>query len=150
MHKCAFYGSLYISTNGAVQKNGEQPLFVCFLVMEESHSRERHSDAVLVAGLDDLIVTNGSAGLTNIGHAAPARALYIVTEREECIRCECHSGDGREICALLLAGEGLGASGEVVLPYVITENVLGIVRDIYIDTVISVGSAESRKEGQIL
>ena len=52
-------------------------------MMEQSYASECHGDAILVAGLDDIIVANAAAGLCNIFHAALVGALDVVAEGEE-------------------------------------------------------------------
>ena len=61
--------------------------FVPFsLVMEQPQAAEGHGDAVLVAGIDDLLVADGAAGLHDGGHAGAAGTLDVVAEGEECVR----------------------------------------------------------------
>ena len=61
--------------------------------MEQPQAAEGHGDAVLVAGVDDLLVADGTAGLHDGSHAGAAGALDIVTE-----------GD-KKILLALVAGE---------------------------------------------
>ena len=63
----------------------ENPGFVYILVMEQPDSGEAHHDAVFIAGLDDIVVTDGSARLCDVADAAAVSTLYIVTKGEECI-----------------------------------------------------------------
>ena len=51
--------------------------------MEQTHARERHGDAVLVGGFDDVVVANRSTGLGNVSNARLACELDVVAEREE-------------------------------------------------------------------
>ena len=53
------------------------------LMMEQAHTRERHSDAVSVCRLDDIVVADRAARLDDVGSAALARALDIVAEGEK-------------------------------------------------------------------
>ena len=48
--------------------------------MEQPDAAESHRDVVLVAGVDDLLVADGAAGLDDGGHAGTAGALDVVTE----------------------------------------------------------------------
>ena len=48
--------------------------------MEQPQAAEGHGDAVLVAGVDDLLVTDGTAGLHDGGHAGAAGTLDVVAE----------------------------------------------------------------------
>ena len=47
-------------------------------VMEQAHAGEGHGDAVFVAGVDDVVVTNRSAGLCNVFNARFVRTLDVV------------------------------------------------------------------------
>ena len=53
--------------------------------MEEAHARKCHRDAILVASLYDIIVSDTAASLCDIFHSALVGALDIVTEWEESI-----------------------------------------------------------------
>ena len=67
--KCFFHSLFSLST--------------VFSVVEKADSRECHSDIVLIAGLDDIVITYGAACLGDIAYAALMCALDIVTEGEE-------------------------------------------------------------------
>ncbi len=54
--------------------------------MEQSHAGERHGDAVLVAGHDDVVVAHRAAGLGYVLHAALVGTLDVVAEGEEGVR----------------------------------------------------------------
>ena len=54
-------------------------------MVEKSDSRKCHCHIVLVAGHDNMIVTDRSARLRDILNAALLGPLDIVTEREESI-----------------------------------------------------------------
>ena len=61
-----------------------------------------------------LCVADGAARLHNGGHAAAARALDVVAEREEGIAAQGHAGHGIQPGALFLArSAGLGCSVKV-------------------------------------
>ena len=51
--------------------------------MEQPQAAEGHGDAVLVAGINDLLVTDGTAGLHDGGHTGAAGTLDVVAEGEE-------------------------------------------------------------------
>ena len=118
------------------------------LVVEEAHAGKAHRYAILIAALDNYVVTDRSAGLCDVLNAALLCALDVIAEREECIRAECHAVDGVEVGALLLAGKGSGLLGEVLLPVALSANVLLVLVDISVNYVISVRSAESGFEGK--
>jgi hypothetical protein len=44
-------------------------LWLRALVMEEAHVREAHGNAVLVGGLDHVVVADGAARLDDVGDA---------------------------------------------------------------------------------
>lgn len=52
-------------------------------MVEEADACECHGDAILVARLDDIVITHRAAGLGYILHAALVSALYVVAEWEE-------------------------------------------------------------------
>ena len=123
--------------------------FLPSLMMEESHSCKRHNHAVLVAGFDDGVIADGSAGLGNVGNAALLCALDAVREGEECIRTECNTGDGVEVCADLLCGEGIGLLGEVLLPDTVCANVFFVLVDVAVNDVVAVCALEVIAEGKV-
>ena len=51
--------------------------------MEQSYAGERHSHAVLVAGLDNVVVADRAARLCDVLNARLVSALDIVSEGEE-------------------------------------------------------------------
>ena len=59
-----------------------------FLVMEKPDACKAHCNAVFVAGLDDIVISYGAAGLSDIFNTASVCALDIVTEGEECVGSE--------------------------------------------------------------
>ena len=59
--------------------------------MEQPDAAEGHRDVVLVAGVDDLLVADGAAGLDDGGHAGTAGALDVVAEGEEGIAAQRNS-----------------------------------------------------------
>ena len=52
-------------------------------MMEQTHTREGHGNAVFVAGLDDIVVTDTAAGLCNVFHATLVGTFDVVAEGEE-------------------------------------------------------------------
>ena len=93
--------------------------------MEQPDAAECHCDAVLVAGVDDLLVADGAAGLDDGRHAGTACALDVVAEGEERIRAEADAGDMAQVLFLFLSGQRLGLTGEGLGPDVVTDDVLG-------------------------
>ena len=58
--------------------------------MEQAHAGEGHDHVVQVAGLDDVVVADGAAGLGHVAHAGAVRALDVVAEGEEGIGAQGH------------------------------------------------------------
>ena len=58
------------------------------LVVEEADVGESHSNAVAIAGLDDIVVPNGAAGLGDVGDAALMGALDVVPEGKKGVGAE--------------------------------------------------------------
>src|SRR5699024_2790119 len=81
-------------------------------VMEQPQPAESHGDAVLVAGVDDLLAPDGPAGLDDGGNTAAAGPLDVVPKGEECVRPQADAGDVAEVLLLFLGGQGLGLAGE--------------------------------------
>ena len=117
--------------------------------MEKTNSRKYHCHAVLVAGLDNVVVTDGAAGFGNVLHAASLGALDVVTEGEERVAAESYAAHGGEPCLLFLLGEGFGLLGEEEFPCAVAENIVVIVADVDVDGVVAVGAADVRLEGEI-
>ena len=57
-------------------------------MVEQSHSCECHCHTILIACLDNIVITDRSAGFSNILNTALVSTLDIVTEGEECIRAQ--------------------------------------------------------------
>ena len=119
------------------------------LMMEQSHACVRHNDAVLIAAICYNVVTNTSAGLSDIGNAAAVSTLYIIIEGEECVTCKSDAASGCKICLLFLTSKGLGLMGEESLPVAVADSVLRIFAEVNVDSVISVRSANAGKEGHV-
>ena len=93
-------------------------------MMEQPDAAERHRNAVLVAGVDHLCVADGAARLYNGGHAAAARALDVIAEREEGITAQAHTGHGIQPGALFLDGQRGRLLGEGLGPDIVADDML--------------------------
>ena len=51
-----------------------------------THAGEYHGNAVFVGGIDDFLISNGSAWLNNALNAGLGSSINTVAEREEGIR----------------------------------------------------------------
>ena len=69
----------------AVLKDVLKIVHTVILMVEQAHTGERHGDAILVAGLNHIVITDRAAGLCDKLHTALMGALDIVAEGEECI-----------------------------------------------------------------
>ena len=118
-------------------------------MMEQTYSSEGHSNAVFVAGHDDMVVANGAASLSDILHTALVGTLDVVAEGEEGIRAKRYSRVLGNPLFLLLQGEHLRLTGEELLPGTIAQHVVVLIlRDVYIDSVVAVGTTDTLLEGQ--
>ena len=68
-------------------------------MMEQSHSRERHRHAELVARGNNEVIADGAAGLSDIADAGALCSLDIIGEREERVGAE---GNARNGCKIRL------------------------------------------------
>ena len=59
-------------------------------MVEEADASEGHRDAVLVAGIDDMVVTNGTSCLCDIFYTALVCTFDVVAEGEERIATKTH------------------------------------------------------------
>ena len=118
-------------------------------MVEKTHAGEAHYHAVIVAGFDDVIVSDRAAGFSDISYAALGCSFNVITEGEECIAAECNALDCCKVCFLFFFGEGFGSFGEVFLPFAVCEHVVAFIRNINVDCVVSVRSADSIKEGKV-
>ena len=116
--------------------------------MEQPDAAEGHRDVVFIAGVDDLLVADGAAGLNDGGHAGAAGPLDVVAEGEERIRTEGHAGDLAEVGFLFLRGQGGGLLGEGLGPDVVADDILRRVADVNVDGVVAVGLRNIVPEGQ--
>ena len=75
--------------------------------------------------------------------------LDVVAEREESVRTESHTAVLCYPCLLLLHCEHLGLLLEEHLPCSVTQNVVMVLRDIYVDGVVAVSATDVVHEGKI-
>ena len=118
-------------------------------MVEQTHARKRHYHTVLVAGVDNNVVTNGAAGLCYVGNTALLCPLDIITEGEEGVGAERNSLYGVKICSCLTVCKRLGTGGKVFLPISLRANVLLILINISVYNVISVGTGYIGKKRKV-
>ena len=71
------------SERDAVLKDLLKIVHSFFLMVEQAHTSKGHSNAVFVAGHNDMVVTHGAASLGDILHTALVGTLNVVAEGEE-------------------------------------------------------------------
>ena len=77
------------------------------------------------------------------------RTFYIVAEREECVRAQCHLRVLRKPRLALVCGQRFGLFGEEQLPRAFLQEVFVFVGNIDVDGVVAVGTAYSFLERQV-
>ena len=117
-------------------------------MVEQTNVCERHGDAVLVASLDDIIVTDATASLSYVLYATLVSTLDVVAEWEEGIATEANACILSNPSFLLLTGQWLRLLCEELFPNTILKYVFPLVRDIDIDGVVAVGTANLLLESE--
>ena len=117
--------------------------------MEKSHSCKCHYDSKLVAAVNNILVSDGTARLRDVACAALVCSLNVVKEWEEGIRSTSYSANTVKVCSLLLFCESLRLLGEVVLPDTVCTAVLFILVDVSIDDIVSCRSSEVLSERKV-
>ena len=112
-------------------------------MMEQTDAGERHHDAILVAGLNDIVIANRAARLCDVSDTGLLCALDVVAEREECVRTDGDAGLRCNPCFLLLCGQRLRLDLELSLPYALCQNVLILVGDVDVNRVVAVRTADT-------
>ena len=74
------------------------------LMVEQAQAAKGHGNAIFVAGVNDLLVADGTTSLDNGGHAAAVRALNVVAEGEERVAAEGYTGHLAQPLFLLSLG----------------------------------------------
>lgn len=96
-----------------------------------------------------MVVTDGATSLGNELHTTLMGTLDIVTEGEEGVRAESHLGILGNPLFLLSKGEYLRLLREELLPCTVTQYVVMLVlRDIHVDGVVTVSTADALLERQ--
>ena len=107
--------------------------------MEQPQAAEGHGDAVLVAGINDLLVTDGTAGLHDGSHAGAAGTLDVVAEGEEGVGTQAHAGDLAQVFLLFLGGQRSRLLGEGLGPDIVADDIFGRIADVNINGIVAVG-----------
>lgn len=112
-------------------------------MMEQSYACECHCDAILVACVDDMVVTNATSSLSNVLNTALVCTFDIVAEAEECVGTQCHLGVAGYPVLSLLGSEWLWLLGKEQLPRPLLQDVLVFIRYIDIDGIVAVGTSDA-------
>src|SRR5574344_1017728 len=116
--------------------------------MEQAQTGKGHSDTIFVAGFNNIVIANRTACLSNILYAAAMSAFNIVAKGEEGITAK---GNVLQLCQpslLFSTSQRLWLFGEEVFPNAIGQNVLVVIRNIYVDGVVAVGTTNAVLKGQ--
>ena len=111
--------------------------------MEEANVSKRHSDAVLVAGINNVIVTDTTTCFCYVFNTALVSTLNIITEWEECIRTKRNTCQLVQPCSLLFSRKYFRFYLKCILPDTICENIHIFLSDVKIDCIISVCTSDS-------
>ena len=110
---------------------------------------ERHGDTIFVTCLNNIVVTDRTTSLCNIFYATLVSTLDVVTEWEEGITTQTNTCVLCNPCFLLLTCQRLRLLSEELLPNTILKNVFPFVRDIYVDGIVTVCTADLLLERQV-
>ena len=111
--------------------------------MEQSDAGKCHYHIILVAAVDNSVITHGAAGLCDVLYAALVCSLDIVGEGEECVGAQGHILHLIQPCSLFFSGEYRGLHLEDGLPYAVCKYVLVLIAHVNVNSVVSVGSAKA-------
>ena len=96
-------------------------------MMEEANVSKRHGDAVLIACIDNIIVTDATACFCYVFNTTLVSTFDVVTEWEESIATNAYTLVQCNPSLLLLAGQWLRLLCEELLPNTILKNVFPFV-----------------------
>ena len=117
-------------------------------MVEQPYACECHSDAVLVASHDDVVVADAAACLGNILYTALVGTLHVVAEGEEGIAAKTDASVLGYPGLLLLAAEGFGLLRKELLPFALCKDIHVVVADIDVNRIVAVCTANTWDEGQ--
>lgn len=112
-----------------------------FSVMEQSDAGKRHNHSVLIAGLNNMIVANGTAGLCHVFHPASVGSFDIVAKREEGVGAQGNAAKLIEPCSFFIMSEYFGLYLENILPSALRKYVHIVLADVVVNGVVSVRAA---------
>lgn len=117
--------------------------------MEEANVSKRHSDAVLVAGINNMIVTDTTACFCYVFNTTLMSTLNIVAEWEESITTYRYTLVLGNPSLLLLAGQWLRLLCKELLPNAVLQYILPLIGDIDIDGIVAVGTTDLLLKRQV-
>ena len=91
------------------------------LMVEKTNVGESHGHIVLISGLDDNIILNGTTGLSNVLDTILGSTINVITEGEEGIRGKRDTSEGGEELVLLLLGKRLRLNLKVLQPLLLLD-----------------------------
>lgn len=118
--------------------------------MEEANVSKRHSDAVLVAGINNMIVTDTTACFCYVFNTTLMSTLNIVAEWEESITTYRYTLVLGNPSLLLLAGQWLRLLCKELLPNAVLQYILPLIGDIDIDGIVAVGTTDLLLKGRFI
>ena len=116
--------------------------------MEQAQAGEGHSDAIFIAGFNNIVIADGATCLSNILHAAAMSTFDIVTKGEEGITAK---GNVLQLCQpslLFSTSQRLWLFGEEVFPNAIGQNILVVIGNININGIIAIRTTNALFKGQ--
>ena len=117
--------------------------------MEQTDPGKCHGDTVLVAGLDDLAVADGTARLCDILHAALSGALNVVSEGEEGVTSQGNALHAVQPGAFFLSGENIRLLCKEMLPVAVGKKIHVLRSDVNVDGVVPFRAAHILLEGKV-
>ena len=100
--------------------------------------RESHCDPITIADGDNVIVTDGAAGLRDIGNTALMGALDVVAEGEKGVGPKRDAGGGCQPVLFFFAGKNRRFFRKNALPGAVREDIVIFVAQVYVDRVVAV------------
>ena len=114
--------------------------------MEKTHTGKAHGHAVLVCGLNHMVIADGAARLRNIVYAGFAGTFHVVTEGEEGITAAGHAALRGNPGLFLFRRQHLGPRLEDLLPDAVREHILKFIGGVDVNRVIPIRATDSIDE----
>ena len=118
-------------------------------MVEQADAGKAHDHIMGIAGLDDIVVADGTAGLGDILDAAAESPLDVVPEGEECIGSQCHVLIAGEPGLLLFHSEDLGLNCEKGFPLAVVQDIHILLANVEVDGIVAVRAADTFFEGEV-